>query len=652
MRFSLSELTKRQSKPRRKAITLRPIVAPASKASDLFAIYQPVIAAWQEALPAIEAEYARTLSAMTTDAPADLAVQISQPEAQAATVLLTVRARLARWAAIIEAWHRSRWRANVLTATRVDLATLIGPSDARETLETVIERNVGLIRSVSDETRRRVSDAVYRGLQNRTPARELARELREAVAMERRRALRIAADQTVKVTAALNEERRRQAGVMAWEWVHSGKKHPREDHRARNGLLYSDDPADAGTEYEGKTVRKPPEDKPGQLPYCGCTSRAVLIIEAIADEPVTVPSTPATAPVAAVPRPRRVVSPVAQIAAPPPQPGQGFRSPVNPKVTEGTIRVERRIDVQKRMTAELTAVAADRRYADIGRTRGRSERDIGKASFSADWTDEAVSTIAAIKPELDYLADQIGIPRLRGFKTTSGSQNADMGSGIMALSPGEFNARTAKVGGSNAEELSEKVRDQAEDIRQQQRAIQPRIEQLGEQMIAARQAGNSLRFEELRAERDPLVKKYNSLYNKRRKLMVAAGRASRVSSNPQTAWRPGDDPSQKPWSVAYYYPEGIDRVRSTLFHEFAHHVHQNLNRVGTYNRPLESRLRELWIETRNQPNHRDRLPSAYSHTNQHEWFAESFSLFVMGKKSLADPVLVELIERIFRGEFK
>lgn len=278
MRFDLSELTKRQSKPRRKAITLRPIQAPASKASDLYAIYRPVITIWQEALPAIEAEYARTLSAMTTDAPADVAVQISQPEATAATVLLTVRARLARWAAIIEAWHRARWRANVLAATRVDLSTLIGPADMRETLETVIERNVGLIRSVSDETRRRVADAVFRGLQNRTPARDLARELRDAVAMERRRALRIAADQTVKITSALNEERRRQAGIMAWEWIHSGKRHPREDHKARNGLLYSDDPAQVGTEYEGQTVRTPPEDRPGQLPYCGCTSRAVLIL--------------------------------------------------------------------------------------------------------------------------------------------------------------------------------------------------------------------------------------------------------------------------------------------------------------------------------------------------------------------------------------
>lgn len=279
MRFDLAELVKRQSRPRRKTIALRPIVAPATLASDLYAIYRPIITAWEAALPAIEAEYARTLSAMTTDAPADLAVEISKPETEAATVLLTVRARLARWAEIIEAWQRKRWRANVLAATKIDLATLIGPADARETLETVIERNVGLIKSVSDETRRRVSDAVYRGLQNRTPARDLARELRESVAMERRRALRIASDQNVKITSALNEERRRGAGIDSWRWQHSGKKHPREEHKARDGKLYSDNPDRIGQVYEGQTILAPPPTRPGFEPFCGCTEIAVLILD-------------------------------------------------------------------------------------------------------------------------------------------------------------------------------------------------------------------------------------------------------------------------------------------------------------------------------------------------------------------------------------
>lgn len=172
-----------------------------------------------------------------------------------------------------------RWRRTVQAATSIDLATLIGPQDVRETLETVIARNVGLVRSVSDETRRRIADSVFRGLQARTPSRQVAKEISEAVGIERRRALRIAADQNVKMSSALNDERRRQAGIDSFLWRHSGKVHPRAAHVERDGKLYSEDPGKVGTEYEGKLVRKVPEDRPGQLPFCGCSARAVLILE-------------------------------------------------------------------------------------------------------------------------------------------------------------------------------------------------------------------------------------------------------------------------------------------------------------------------------------------------------------------------------------
>jgi SPP1 gp7 family putative phage head morphogenesis protein len=277
MRLNLARMVRPGT--RRKLIRLRPIIAPSVRASDLFAIYRPVCTAWANALPGLLAEYERTLSAMTTDAPAGLSAQISQVEAEGASIILTVRARLAEWAARIERWQRSRWQANVLSATGVDLSTLLGPGDVRETLETVIERNVGLIRSVSDETRRRVADAVFRGLTNRTPTRELARELREAVAMERRRAIRVASDQTSKLAGALNDERRRQAGIDSWRWVSSGKTNYRPEHKARNGKLYSDNPSREGSEYEGQAVLKPPSTRPGEEINCGCTSVACLILD-------------------------------------------------------------------------------------------------------------------------------------------------------------------------------------------------------------------------------------------------------------------------------------------------------------------------------------------------------------------------------------
>jgi SPP1 gp7 family putative phage head morphogenesis protein len=281
MRIPLAQMARRaRPNGRRKAITLQPIALPATRATDLYrAAFLPIIEIWQNALPAIEADYRRSLAALTTDSAATLEAEIERTSNLAGAFVLGVRTRIEGWARLAEAWHRMRWRRAVQTATTIDLATLIGPQDVRETLETLIARNVALVRNVSDQTRQRIADAVFRGLQARTPPREVAKQIAGAVSMGRQRALRIAADQNVKLSSALNEERRRQAGIDSFTWVHSGKMHSRPEHVARNGKLYSEDPDKVGTEYEGRTVNRVPEDKPGELPYCGCTSRAVLILE-------------------------------------------------------------------------------------------------------------------------------------------------------------------------------------------------------------------------------------------------------------------------------------------------------------------------------------------------------------------------------------
>lgn len=281
MRILLAQMTQRaRPRGRRRAITMQPITLPAMQATNLYrTAYLPIITAWSESQARIMAEYERSLADLQTDSAVTLEAEIERAGAQAGAIILAVRARIEGWARLAEAFHRARWRRNVLSATSVDLATLIGPQDVRETLETVIARNVGLVRSVSDETRRRIADSVFRGLQARTPSRTVAREIAEAVGMGRRRALLITSDQNVKLSSALNEERRRQAGIDSFAWVHSGKVHPRAVHVERDGKLYSENPERVGTEYEGRTIRKVPDDRPGELPYCGCTSRAVLILE-------------------------------------------------------------------------------------------------------------------------------------------------------------------------------------------------------------------------------------------------------------------------------------------------------------------------------------------------------------------------------------
>lgn len=262
-RFNLAALARRQRNIRRSSIVLRDIAPPATMATDLYrATYSRVIAAWTEALPRINAAYVRSLSELTTDSPADVRAEIDGAAEAINRLVLMLTPGVRDWALRVEKWQRAKWRGAVLSATGVDLETMLGAEDVRATLETSIEWNVALIKDVSAQAQQRISNAVFDGLRNRTPARDVARGIREAVDMGRARSVRIASDQLNKITSALAEERRREAGIDTWKWRHSGKLHPRLDHQERNGKEYTDATA--------------PEDLPGRFPYCGCRSQAVI----------------------------------------------------------------------------------------------------------------------------------------------------------------------------------------------------------------------------------------------------------------------------------------------------------------------------------------------------------------------------------------
>ena len=269
MAYPLAQMAARTRRTRKREITFRPITAPGTLTSDLYAeAYAPVVKAWEAAVERIVAEYGRSLATMdglTVDGPAEVGAVLSATEDAVTRILLSIRLRLEAWASRTERWHRGKWASTVKAATGVDISTMIGPKGAQTTVGAAIERNVGLVRSVSEQTRTRIGEAVFRGLNKRAPAAEVAKEIREAVGMARRRSMNIAADQLVKINAQLNSERRREAGIDTWEWVSSHKVNYRPEHAARDGKRYSDD--------------DPPEDTPGELPFCGCGERAVLSLD-------------------------------------------------------------------------------------------------------------------------------------------------------------------------------------------------------------------------------------------------------------------------------------------------------------------------------------------------------------------------------------
>lgn len=282
MRFDLAELAKRARNPRRKWIVLRDIVPPGTLVTDLYlSAYRPVTQLWSRWAEQIIAEYERSLSALTTDAPIDIQNLIDQADGEFQRILIEIAAALEQWGLRVEAWQRGKWRGAILSATGVDLATLLGPADVRETIEQYLAWNTALVKDVSAQAQKRMSDAVFSGLTQRLPAREVAASIRDAVDMSRKRSIAIASDQLSKMTSELARERTRQAGLDVFAWHHSRKAHPRANHKARDGHLYSENADRVGATVDGKVVEQAPPkgDRAGEPPYCGCRERGVLVFD-------------------------------------------------------------------------------------------------------------------------------------------------------------------------------------------------------------------------------------------------------------------------------------------------------------------------------------------------------------------------------------
>lgn len=263
MRFNLASLARR---PSRRPTVLRPIRPTQAQADSLAAIYLRMVRLWRERTERIVAVYERTLAEMRLDTAEDIRGVLDDIAEELRRLVLELTPDLRAWAFRTERVHRGKWIRSILSAVDVALDTVLSADDVSDTLEAQINWNVGLVRDVSEEQRRRISNAVFSGLQQRKPAREVAKEIREATGMARARSIRIAGDQTSKLGARLNEARQRQAGFDRYVWMHSRKAHPRPHHQARDGKVFP-------WEGEGSVPRG---DRPSEPPFCGCTARAYL----------------------------------------------------------------------------------------------------------------------------------------------------------------------------------------------------------------------------------------------------------------------------------------------------------------------------------------------------------------------------------------
>ena len=289
MPYSLPDIAvKRQS--------FRVITPRASDTSDLLRLYTPIINRWRDSAARSMTAYA---TALATGELAGLSEEDKETAAEIAALLTLIP--FDQFFARMEVWHRTKWLSSVAAATGVDARFMTAPvrgapapvnrqqrraaasgvvAAARAVRVTpvglqvsgltgidkavadAVAANVALVRSVSDDTRARIANAVIGGVRSGKSATDVAREINVGLRMSSKRARRIADNEVAKATKAFTRARMVEAGVERAAWQHTPQENPRIAHLRRHGEVYAlDDPIWAGLDA--------PFCKCWQLPYIG-----------------------------------------------------------------------------------------------------------------------------------------------------------------------------------------------------------------------------------------------------------------------------------------------------------------------------------------------------------------------------------------------
>ncbi|MEP1597578.1 MAG: ADP-ribosyltransferase [Hyphomonas sp.] len=169
------------------------------------------------------------------------------------------------WLRDAVAWHEQRWASAVQAGAGIDVFPFINRAESMPQVRAFQRQITNLIRDIDNTARKDIEGAVWRGLTDHTPRKEIGKEIAERLGIQRRRANRIAVDQAQKLNGELTRIRMQEAGLTEYRWRHSGKVHFRPEHKARNDKVFK--------------MGEPAGDQPGQAIYCGCVAMPVIDVE-------------------------------------------------------------------------------------------------------------------------------------------------------------------------------------------------------------------------------------------------------------------------------------------------------------------------------------------------------------------------------------
>lgn len=144
------------------------------------------------------------------------------------------------------------------------------PNGVKEVSSSSVAENVSLIKSIPEKYFTNITGSVMRSITTGQGLKDLVKDMRKYFGETDRRAKNIALDQTRKAYNSINKQRMMSAGYTKFKWLHSGGgQHPRKEHIAMNGNIYSFDDLPVIVPKTGE------RGIPGQAINCGCTMQPI-----------------------------------------------------------------------------------------------------------------------------------------------------------------------------------------------------------------------------------------------------------------------------------------------------------------------------------------------------------------------------------------
>lgn len=218
-------------------------------------------------LPQVEYEIGRQRAAMSQDA---IGADIFEALKSLAVRLgLIAEATVTRILRTESERHTKKWLSSVRSALGIDIGAVVAQEDLADYLETAAARNSSLIKSLSDDTIKRVEQATYQAITQGQTVADLRKRLTEEFGVVDSRAKLIARDQVSKLNSDMNRIRHQQAGIDSYTWSTSHDERVRPRHKKLDGKEYR----------YGEPTGAEQGLSPGQPIQCRCVAKGIVYID-------------------------------------------------------------------------------------------------------------------------------------------------------------------------------------------------------------------------------------------------------------------------------------------------------------------------------------------------------------------------------------